>query len=245
MAENHENVFSVLTYNVHSCIGTDRTLDVGRVARVIGELDADIVMLQELDVGRLRTGKVDQARELASLLQLSHHFHAAMHVENERYGDAILTRHPLRLVRAGSLPSVGEPRGAIWVEVTVHGRLINIINTHLGLGSKERMSQVDELLGPDWIGNDRCRQKPTIFGGDLNAVPSSAVFKRINMNTEVRIGRWKPLPPTFPSYFPLLRLDHIFHSIDLELMSMSTLRTKATTVTSDHLPLIAKFRFSI
>ena len=55
----------ILTYNVHRCVGTDRRLDVGRVAEVIAAQAPDIVALQELDVGRARTGGVDQAHEIA------------------------------------------------------------------------------------------------------------------------------------------------------------------------------------
>ena len=55
----------ILTYNVHRCVGTDRRLDVARVAEVIAAQSPDIVALQELDVGRARTGGVDQAHRLA------------------------------------------------------------------------------------------------------------------------------------------------------------------------------------
>ena len=37
----------VATYNVHACIGTDGRHDPDRVAAVVGELDADVVALQE------------------------------------------------------------------------------------------------------------------------------------------------------------------------------------------------------
>ena len=40
----------IVTYNVHRCVGTDRRLDVGRVAEVLAALNPDIVALQELDV---------------------------------------------------------------------------------------------------------------------------------------------------------------------------------------------------
>ena len=79
----------ILTYNVHRCVGTDRKLDVARIADVIATYEPDIVALQELDVGRLRTGLVDQAHEIAHRLEMSFHFHPAMAVEEELYGDAI------------------------------------------------------------------------------------------------------------------------------------------------------------
>jgi len=51
----------IVTYNVHRCVGNDRRLDVARIVEVLAGLEPDIVALQELDVGRARTGGVDQA----------------------------------------------------------------------------------------------------------------------------------------------------------------------------------------
>ena len=82
----------LLTYNVHRCVGVDRKLDVVRIAAVIAEHEPDIVCLQELDVGRARTGFVDQAQSIADQLAMTFHFHAAMRVEAEQYGDAIRAR---------------------------------------------------------------------------------------------------------------------------------------------------------
>src|SRR6202453_702430 len=97
----------ILTYNVHRCVGTDRRLDVGRVAEVIAAQSPDIVALQEVDVRRARTGGVDQAHRLAQRLGMAFHFNAALRVEEEQFGDAILTALPERLGKAGSLP--GHP----------------------------------------------------------------------------------------------------------------------------------------
>src|SRR5580704_6891290 len=114
----------ILTYNVHRCVGIDRRLDVGRVAEVIAAQGPDIVALQEVDVGRARTGGVDQAHQLARRLGMAFHFNAALKVEEELYGDAILTTLPERLVRAGAIPTHPrfdrlEPRGAVWIAVMV------------------------------------------------------------------------------------------------------------------------------
>ena len=137
----------VMTYNVHSCVGMDGKLDVERIARVIARARPDVVALQELDVGRARTGAMDQAHLIARYLEMAFHFHPALHIEEERYGDAILTHLPQRLVKAGPLPGLAsrpllEPRGALWVAIELHGREIQVINTHLGLHPRERMAQV-------------------------------------------------------------------------------------------------------
>ena len=92
----------LLTYNVHRCVGTDRRLDVGRVAEVIAAQSPDIVALQEVDVGRARTGGVDQAHRLAQRLGMAFHFNAALQVEEEQ----LRRRHPHRPARA---PGQGRP----------------------------------------------------------------------------------------------------------------------------------------
>ena len=53
--------FSVMTYNVHSCIGNDGKNLPMRIAKIIAGMHPDIVALQELDVDLPRTGRVDQA----------------------------------------------------------------------------------------------------------------------------------------------------------------------------------------
>ncbi|MDZ4053879.1 MAG: EEP domain-containing protein, partial [Phenylobacterium sp.] len=148
----------IITYNVHRCVGTDRRLDVGRIADVIASLEPDIVALQELDVGRIRTGNVDQAHEIAQRLKMAVHFHPAMMVEEELYGDAILTAYPEQMVQVGPLPGYGripqlEPRGALWIAVEIDGKSVQIINTHLGLVPREQQIQAACLAGPAWLGH--------------------------------------------------------------------------------------------
>ena len=48
MAETDGLSFKVATYNIHSCLGTDRKFAPERIAQVIAELDADLIGLQEV-----------------------------------------------------------------------------------------------------------------------------------------------------------------------------------------------------
>ncbi len=70
----------IMTYNVHSCFGTDRKLDPGRIAEVIAECEPDIVALQEVDVARARSGGVDQAQTIANHLSMASYFHPSLHL---------------------------------------------------------------------------------------------------------------------------------------------------------------------
>jgi endonuclease/exonuclease/phosphatase family metal-dependent hydrolase len=230
----------LLTYNVHSCIGTDRRLAPERIAEVIAEVRPDIIGLQELDVGRKRTGGIDQAHAIAEILKMQHHFHAALDVEEERYGDAILTALPAEMIKAGPLPSVGEQRGALWIEVEVGEKRLQVFNTHLGLRRIDRMRQAETLLGPEWLGDDRCMDQSVILLGDFNSIPSSPPYKRIaGTLADVRRSTAGMLKPSFPSRFPLLKIDHVFVSEDIKVVDADVISTPLARLASDHLPLLA------
>ena len=100
-----------MTYNIHSCIGMDGKISPERIARVIARYSPDIVALQELDVGRARTGRVDQADLIAQYLQMDYQFFPTVRIRKGLYGNAILTHFPMRSVRADKLPGLpGKPQ---------------------------------------------------------------------------------------------------------------------------------------
>ena len=233
-----------MTYNVHRCVGADGRADPRRIAEVIAACQPDTVALQELDVGRLRTGGIDQAHAIAHLLGMSVHFHPALQVEEELYGDAILTALPMRLVRAGLLPgSVGfEPRGALWAAVEANGTEIQIINTHLGLPAYERMAQAETLLGQNWLGHPDCRD-PVILLGDFNARRRSIVYRMFAARLrDAQLVLHKRARRTFPARMPMLRIDHISCSRSVDVLGVEVPRSQLVRTASDHLPLVMDFR---
>src|ERR1700761_6607691 len=126
-----EMPFRIMTYNVHRCLGTDGKLSPQRIAEVIAACDPDVVALQEVDVGRVRTGGIDQVAAIAGQLGMQAHFHPAVRLLGELYGDAILTSAPSSLVKAALLPGprprhVIEPRGALWVVTELGGIRVDI-----------------------------------------------------------------------------------------------------------------------
>lgn len=238
----------ILTYNVHRCLGTDGRLSPRRISEVIAGYEPDVVALQELDVGRIRTGGVDQAHEIAHQLGMSFHFNPALRVLEELYGDAILTTRPCTLVHAGPLPGLPgirelEPRGALWAAIEVAGATLQVINTHLGLIARERLAQVEALLGPEWLGHPACTD-PVILIGDFNAVPRSRAYQRLARHlADAQRARPDLRPrPTFPARLPVFRLDHAFIGSGIEVVGSAVPRTPLTRVASDHLPLVLDVR---
>ncbi len=237
----------LMTYNVHRCVGVDRKLDVSRIAAVIAEHEPDIVCLQELDVGRARTGFVDQAREIADQLAMSYHFHPAMRVEAELYGDAILTHLPEKLIRSGPLPTVRgvpglEPRGALWVAIEIDGAVLNVFNTHLGLVPREQRLQAAALIGDQWLGSPDC-VGPTLLTGDFNATSLTRPYQTLTRKLAdcQRTLGLKPSVKTFPSSFPAIRIDHCFTSPEVVVTAVKAPFSPLARMASDHLPLIVDF----
>lgn len=237
----------IVTYNVHRCVGNDRRLNVARIGQVLAKLEPDIVALQELDVGRARTGHVDQAHEIAKQLDMACHFHAALTVEEERYGDAILTHYPERLVQVGPLPGYDrmrglEPRGALWVEVEIDGRAVQVINTHLGLVPREQQIQAAWLAGPAWLEHPQCTG-PRVLLGDFNATGASVVHRTLTakLHPARHLASRRTPTSTFPSQLPVLRIDHLFVSPEIQVTDVFAPYEPLTRLASDHLPLVMDF----
>lgn len=238
----------LLTYNVHRCVGVDGKLDVARVAEVIAAQSPDIVALQEVDVGRARTGGVDQAERLAQRLGMAFHFHANVRVESELYGDALLTIRPERLVKTGPLPGDPrfprlEPRGALWVAIDIDGVELQVINTHLGLVPREQRAQALALAGREWLGGEQ-RANPLMLVGDFNATPLAAAYRTLasSLTDARRAAPFARALPTFPSRMPILAIDHVFVSPGIRIQSARTALDPLSRTASDHVPLIVDFR---
>jgi endonuclease/exonuclease/phosphatase family metal-dependent hydrolase len=238
----------VMTYNAHSCIGTDGQLSPRRIADVIAHSSPDVVALQELEVGRARTGRVDQAQRIAEYLEMDFHFHPAVQFEEERFGDAILSRLPMRLRHAGPLPagrSRIERRGALWTTITANDQEIQMLNTHLGLRHAERIAQTEALFGPEWLGSTKC-QPPMILCGDFNSLPGSRVHRRC-LRTLRDVHRCLAVQRprrTYPTRYPLISIDHVFLSAEFHVHHVEVPRTALTRVASDHFPLIVELTVS-
>jgi len=241
----------VMTYNVHSCIGMDGKLSPQRIARVIAQYQPDIVALQELDVIRARTEGVDQAHFIAQILEMDHHFHPVIHLEEECYGDAILTHLPMSLIKTDHFPLPInakprlEPRGVLWVKIEFQGKIINVMNTHLGLTPSERSIQVDALLSREWLTHPDCHES-MILCGDFNAAPWQSTYRRLSTvlndvqikNVNSRQVKNNKSQNTFSSRYPMVRIDHIFIDESIQVKKFKVAMTSLTSVASDHLPLI-------
>ena len=236
----------VMSYNVHSCIGMDGRVSPRRIARVIAQQAPDLVALQELDHGRLRSRGEDQASAIAE--QLGYHvtFLATITRGVERYGHAVLSRWPIRTVKVAELPTNSysiwpEPRGALWSRVYLGNMPVNVLTTHLGLSAKERLAQMQALLGREWLG-PVLDDQPIVLCGDFNLPPGTAPYRLVADRLCDVASEEDEALYTFISTRPFARIDHIFVSDHFAVERATVIRNYLTRVSSDHLPLVAELR---
>lgn len=241
-----ESRLRVATYNVHGCVGIDGRRSEERIAEAIAALDVDIIGLQELDLNRRRSAGTDQAGLIADRLGWSRFFHPAMRREEEQYGDAILSRHPMRLRRAEILPCPApfycrETRAALWVDVSAPGGPVHVFNTHFGLGRRERRLQAQLLAGEAWLGRVPA-DEAVILVGDFNGPPGSPPHRLLAaaLRDARNFVRPPPLLRSYPSAFPVVGLDHIFVNRRFRVEAVETARFAWRY--SDHLPVVATLR---
>jgi endonuclease/exonuclease/phosphatase family metal-dependent hydrolase len=161
----------VMSFNIHHAEGLDGQIDTQRIADLILQQNADLVGLQEVDRGTTRVSGRDLIAELAQKTEMSFVFSNNLSYQGGQYGNATLTRFPIKFREHRFLPKVGsnEQRGWLKAVVDVNGTDVSFWTTHLAVSDEtERLMCVTNFN--NWL-NDEIN--PVIFCGDFNATPSS------------------------------------------------------------------------
>jgi endonuclease/exonuclease/phosphatase family metal-dependent hydrolase len=220
----------VFCWNIHHGVGEDGKLDLERIAKVIRDARPDVVTLQEVDKQCDRSGKVDQCAELAKLTGMTGVFGKAMDLGSGEYGQAILSRHPIKSSKVHRLPGKGEPRIAIEALVSIDGVETKVIGCHLGLDGAERLAQAETLaknLAEDSV--------PLILCGDFNEGPGSPTLKAFEKLLNP-VPKKSPVL-TCPAGKPDVEIDHFLVRGFTPVAPLSVL---PEAVASDHRPLLVE-----
>ena len=229
------SLVSVLSYNIHECVGADRRRDPARIAEVIKESGAQIVGLQEVHSDSSGAEQLHQMNYLSTLTGLQAVSGPAVERRNGHYGNVLLTSCRVLAVHKLNLSYLArEPRGAIDADLDIGGETGRVIVTHLGLRPAERRFQVRKLLSA--IAEQRTRI--VLLLSDFNEwLPTGRSLRWIHTH----LGK-TALVRTFPSRFPIFALDRIWVSPPAALVELCCIRTSLSRIASDHLPLRATIR---
>jgi endonuclease/exonuclease/phosphatase family metal-dependent hydrolase len=235
----------VMTWNVHGMVGVRGDWDPERVASVISAADADVVGLQEVGALGLGSGDhlPDPAGELAALTGLTAVYGPTLLRRGFPYGNCILSRLPVASTRSYDLSVRGrEPRGCLRADVRLGAAGFHLFSCHLGLDRRERRRQAAMLLSADIL-RDTALHHPLVVLGDFNAWSSrSAVPRWLRRQlTDCSLGQ-RGAGATFPSSFPLLRLDRVYVDRSFHVVASRVVDTRQARAASDHLPLLVELR---
>ncbi len=222
----------IASYNMRKAKGTDRQRNPDRIMRIIRDLDAEIVVLQEAD---MRLGARPSALPL-DLLQAETGLIAVpvpSEVSMGWHGNAVLLSPRATLIDVQHIDLPGaEPRGAMVVDAEIYGLQLRIIATHLGLMRRSRRAQLSALIAH----LDARSRLPTVIAGDMNEWSQTVGLGRLAHHFTIHApGK------SFHARLPMAALDRIAIDDDLRVLGGGVVETPDTKRASDHLPIWLDF----
>lgn len=195
--------------------------------------DYDLVGLQEVDAGSLRSGFLNQVAFLAGRAHLPYWY-----IQRNRrlgrfaqHGNGLLSRASPTDLEDVSLPSAIPGRGAIIAEFAIDDGLpLLVVSVHLSLGFRARRRQLS------WLADRFGGRSRLVLMGDMNTSRSVLLERSPLAGCGLEPALATP-GLTYPSWRPRQELDHILVSPDLQVHAAEVL----PCVFSDHLPLAVEF----
>lgn len=208
----------------------DRRRNLDKVAKVCR--DYDVVALQEVDAGSIRSGYIDQVEYLANVASFPYWYMQRNRKLGRvaQQGNGLLSRFLPQKIEDHKLPGVLPGRGAIVARFSLDGgsgeveEELVIVLLHLSLGAKSRdlqLKYVRRLI-------DGC--KHVVVMGDMNSH-----LKHLLKYSPLAGSDLQPansIQPTYPSWRPAVAIDHVLVSSSLVITNYEVLPNRL----SDHLP---------
>lgn len=241
------SILRVATYNIHKGVqglGPQRRLEIHNLGHAVEQLDADIVCLQE--VRKVHHREAEYFTRWPDMPQadfLAPEGYEAVYRTNAytrhgEHGNAMLSRWPVASHQHEDMSDHRfEQRGLLHSEVLVHGVSLHVVVVHLGLIRASRVRQLAQLQR--FLAREVPPDAPVVVAGDFN---DWGALVRRTLGGSGLVALEHERTATFPSRMPLLQLDHIY-ARGLVPVSLHVPRGRIWWRMSDHLPLIAEFRW--
>lgn len=202
-----------------------RSGNLDRIAHFISAFD--VVGLQEVDAGSLRSNFLNQAEYLAQRSGI-HHWCSQT---NRNFGQiakhslGFVSRFPILLTLEHKLPGAIPGRGAMEVHFGSPENPLVMVLAHLSLGKRTRSRQ----LG--YIADLVSQHEHAVLMGDFNCLPDSPEFRELLEATHLCEPHYQE--HTYPSWRPMHGLDHILVTPNLRVERSNVYQVGY----SDHLPI--------
>ena len=206
-----------------------RQQTLGQIAQLLS--DFDVVALQEVDGGSIRSGFVNQVEHLARESQFPYWYQQLNRNLGRfaQHSNGFLSRYQPQLLEDHKLPGMLPGRGAILTSFGQGPDSLLVVMMHLALSTRTRASQLA------YIRERIADHSHVVLMGDMNTHAEDLLerspLKGSNLHTA-------SLPGTYPSWKPARVLDHILLSPSLDIEQVDVL----PQAISDHLPVAMHIR---
>lgn len=218
--------FTIITLNMHHGEGQDGKVDIKRIAALLQHENADIIALQEVDRYRMRSGFVDQAKELANMLGMNMRYSPSLTYKVGQYGNALLSRYPIVDSSWTLLPGSMETRSLLMATVRIGSMTVQLATTHLGLSQEDRklqLTRISDLLSE--------KEGPLVVAGDFN-MEENAFPVKMNGMALADVPLRNDAQGTFTSG---QRIDYVFTNVKNTGSAWAL-----PTIYSDHFPVMTR-----
>lgn len=222
----------LVTWNIHGCAA-----GIDEVINQLRKLDADVICLQEVEVGTENAKGLNQAQHIAERLKMDYFSAGSQFATGGEQRMAILAK--VKLVETSALDAGTGRIYGVAAGIECRGAPLQIASVHLTSTHRVEADHVIRTArarmqeAADLAQQVRARSSEIIIAGDFNSVPGLSEHKPLR---EI-LKRIPSTQPTYPSNKPRAQIDHIYHSAGLRVENCVVPDSSA----SDHRPVVVGF----
>ena len=229
--------YRILSFNTQHCKNyVSGNIDFDLFADTIRALDPDVVGLNEMRGKGVSRGYTAQTEELAERLGYHYYFAKALDVDGcNPYGNALLSKHPILHAETIGIPDpeVKDPSRRYETRCLLRASIdvpdgLTVCVTHFGLNPEEQLNAVKTVT--ESVLSERC-----VLMGDFNLRPEAETLRPIRELLFDTAELFTEPMLSFPSDKPKVKIDYIFTSSDIRVLSADI----PAIVASDHRPYLA------
>lgn len=234
---------------------------VENIIKLLNEIDADIICLQELSTNAIHNPNIDIPKKIAKDFHL-HYFYKAGHVwpkgtaDKIDQGNAIFSKFPIKNTFSQHIQKdeVANYKGGKWdygkegrvyleCELTIDGNRMIVGTTHVSYSNKFFLNKRKKKEINNLVSILKTKKENYIFTGDLNSRPYSYCIKQISKylkhcGPDFKEKTWTTKKFDYGGFKenkPNWRIDYIFATKDIQVKKTTIVKTEY----SDHLPILA------
>ncbi|MBE6756160.1 MAG: hypothetical protein E7555_06870 [Ruminococcaceae bacterium] len=228
----------IMSFNTQFCTNfVTQKIDFEIMADAIRKCDADIVGLNEMYDKSHMEEFDSQTRKLADLTGMKYYkFAEACTLEEGTFGNGFLSRVPITDCSVIHIPEKDVDKSVMFYEMRciLKAKLangFNVLVTHFGLSEKEHINAVEAIM-------ENLEEEKCVLMGDFNVTPDNKVLSPIKEKMKDTADLFEENLMSFPSDKPCKKIDYIFVSKDIEVISADI----PEIISADHRPHTAEIK---